>query len=86
MGLYSKYWSDWNDITRDASRSARLANAPALLLRGSAGVQVTSEDFEALRLATQERAGSESYELPNLDHSFAMQELLPPLRLSSNES
>ena len=49
LGAYSAYWKSLQDITVRTSSSAAKVTAPVLVLHGEADVQVTKEDYEALR-------------------------------------
>ncbi|MBK7890129.1 MAG: hypothetical protein IPJ84_04560 [Bdellovibrionales bacterium] len=71
MSMYSKYWIDWINITKNGFKSAARTNVSAFVLRGTADTNVTAEDFEALKLATQSVPGSSALAPPNLDHMLA---------------
>ncbi len=73
MSVYSKYWIDWIDITRNAAHSARQVKVPSLVIRGTVDRNVTVEDFEALRSSTQEILGSDSFAPVGVDHYLAPQ-------------
>ena len=72
MSIYSKYWIDWIGITRNAAMSASKMKVPSLVIRGTADTNVTAEDFEYLKLATQHIPKSNSFSVYGLDHLFAL--------------
>lgn len=72
MGVYSKYWSEWIEITGRAASTADKIDAPSLLLQGSRDINVTLEDFEALRKALSGNPKARAEIISDADHLFAM--------------
>ena len=72
MSVYSKYWVDWIEISRNGANSARRVLVPSFVVRGTADFNVTGEDFDALKGATQDIPGSSSFAPAGLNHYLAL--------------
>lgn len=70
LGAYTRFWADWIGITDEAATMAAASPVPSLLLQGDADWNVSQEDFQALKEATQGVAGSRARWFPGLYHSF----------------
>lgn len=71
LNMYTKYWKDWIELTERSSQTAALLKVPSLVLQGDADKNVTSDDFEALKIATQAHQLSDASLFPELDHFFS---------------
>jgi pimeloyl-ACP methyl ester carboxylesterase len=70
MGLYTEYWSDWIQLTAENAADAQAVKTPSLLLQGDQDLNVTQDDFQALKSAIETVNGSKAEVIPGVDHEF----------------